>query len=105
MAESDTPHRGIPPSNDGLSAARVAFPQTVEDFEKDPRVAFSKLEDKYLLEDDDGSEWEFDERLKRRIPSPPREARAPSPYLTERALSLWLSGSSNPTREGGGKHS
>ncbi|KAK5020631.1 hypothetical protein LTR16_001199, partial [Cryomyces antarcticus] len=69
MAESDTPHRGIPPSNDGLSAARVAFPQTVEDFEKDPRVAFSKLEDKYLLEDDDGSEWEFDERLKRRIPS------------------------------------
>ncbi|KAI9840009.1 MAG: hypothetical protein M1819_000201 [Sarea resinae] len=60
---------GSPPLNSaGLSAARVAFPRTPEEFEGDPRVSFSKLETKWLLEEDDGQEYEFDEALKRWIP-------------------------------------
>jgi len=69
MAESLVPHRGIPPPHDGLSAARVVFPAEIEDFERDPRVSFSKLDRKWILEDDDNSEWEYDESLKRWIPS------------------------------------
>jgi len=69
MAESLGPYRGIPPPNDGLSAARVVFPSAIEDFDRDPRVSFSKLDSKWILEDDDGSEWEYDESLKRWIPS------------------------------------
>ncbi|KAL9086354.1 MAG: hypothetical protein Q9165_007140 [Trypethelium subeluteriae] len=59
MAASPGSPRGIPPPADGLSAARVAFPRTIYDFENDPRVSFSKLDNKYILEDDDGSEWEW----------------------------------------------
>lgn len=63
------PHRDMPPPHDGLSAARVAFPSDAEDFERDPRVSFSKLDSKWILEEDDGSEWEYDGSLKRWIPS------------------------------------
>lgn len=69
MANPDVPHRGIATPADGLSAARVAFPQSEEDFDNDPRVSFSRLENKHILEDDDGSEWEFDNVRKRWIPS------------------------------------
>lgn len=69
MAESEVPHRGAPPPNDALSAARVAFPQTPEDFDSDPRVSFSKLDSKWILEDDDGSEWEWNDVAKRWMPS------------------------------------
>lgn len=69
MADSLELHRGVPPRNDGFSAVRVVFPSSVEDFERDPRISFSKLDSKWILEDDDGSEWEFDESLKRWIPS------------------------------------
>ena len=69
MAQSDSPRRGFAPSDDALAAARPAFPQTPEDFEQDARVSFSKLENKWILEDDDGSEWEFNEALKRWMPS------------------------------------
>lgn len=47
----------------------VAFPKTPEDFETDPRVSYSKLDNKYILENDDGTEWEFDESLQKWIPS------------------------------------
>ncbi|KAF2842394.1 hypothetical protein M501DRAFT_1013738 [Patellaria atrata CBS 101060] len=66
--ESEIPHRGVAPPNDGMSAARVVFPHSPEDFENDARVSFSKLENKWLLEDDDGSEWEYNEALKKWIP-------------------------------------
>ncbi|KAJ9663803.1 hypothetical protein H2201_005524 [Coniosporium apollinis] len=55
--------------DDALSAARTAFPQTPEDFESDSRVSYSKLEQKWLLEDDDGSEWEFNEALAKWVPA------------------------------------
>ncbi|KAI9696566.1 MAG: hypothetical protein M1836_005585 [Candelina mexicana] len=57
-------------SNDNLppdSAAR-AFPQTPEDFDSDPRISFSKVSNKFVLEADDGSEYEYDDALKRWVP-------------------------------------
>ena len=52
-----------------MAAVRVAFPQTPEDFENDPRVSYSKLDDRWILEEDDGSEWEWDANGNRWIPS------------------------------------
>ena len=63
MAESSIPHRS------GSGSGGSDFPQTPEDFEADPRVAFSTVDRKWILENsEDGSEWEFDERLKRWVP-------------------------------------
>ncbi|KAI9819873.1 MAG: hypothetical protein M1827_006442 [Pycnora praestabilis] len=49
-------------------ATRAAFPQTPDEFDADPRVSFSKLDSKWILEDDDGGEFEYDEALKRWVP-------------------------------------
>ncbi len=49
-------------------ATRVAFPQAPEDFDNDPRVSFSQLDSKYILEDKDGSEWEYDDKRQKWIP-------------------------------------
>lgn len=68
MADPDVPHRGIAPPNDALSAVRVAFPQTEEDFEHDDRVSFSKVDNKWILEDVNG-EWEWLAAHKKWIPS------------------------------------
>ena len=56
-----------------------SFPQNVEDFESDPRVSFWKLDNKYILETEDGQEYEYDEKLKRwvqavRFPPIPEDA-------------------------------
>ena len=45
------------------------FPQDPHDFDSDPRISFSKLDDKFILETDDGQEYEFDTALKRWIPT------------------------------------
>ena len=58
-----------------------SFPKEVGEFDADPRVSFSKLDSKYILETDDGQEYEFDEKLKRWVPvvrSPPIQLRIPS---------------------------
>jgi len=68
MAQSDGPHRGFVPPDDAMSAVRVPFPQETEDLEQDPRVSFSRLDNRWILEDDDGSEWEFNEAFKKWIP-------------------------------------
>ncbi|KAK2858372.1 hypothetical protein FQN49_004803 [Arthroderma sp. PD_2] len=44
------------------------FPRP-EDFDTDPRVSFSKLDNKYILETDNGEEFTYDDALKRWIPS------------------------------------
>ncbi|KAI9801036.1 MAG: hypothetical protein M1825_003571 [Sarcosagium campestre] len=44
------------------------FPRTSEEFEADARVSFSKVDQKWILEADDGAEFEFDEALKRWLP-------------------------------------
>lgn len=47
---------------------RSSFPQFSEDFDADPRISFSKLDGKFVLEADDGQEYEFDDALKRWVP-------------------------------------
>lgn len=59
---------GSPPANGASSVSRIPFPQAPEDFPRDQRVSFSKLEQKWILEDDDSSEWEYDEARQRWIP-------------------------------------
>jgi len=56
----------VPGVADNLHAI---FPKTIDQFESDPRVSYSKLDNKWILEDDNGEEWEFDEAHKRWIPS------------------------------------
>ena len=46
-----------------------SFPQNPEDFDADPRISFSKLDSKFILEADDGQEFEFDDALKRWVPA------------------------------------
>ncbi|KAJ5987463.1 hypothetical protein N7451_011828 [Penicillium sp. IBT 35674x] len=41
------------------------FPLDPSDFDSDPRISFSKLDDKFILETDDGQEFVFDTALKR----------------------------------------
>ena len=45
-----------------------SFPQNPEEFDGDPRVSYSKIDQKFILEADDGQEYEFDDALKRWIP-------------------------------------
>ena len=44
------------------------FPQNPEEFDADSRVSFSKLANKFILEADNGEEFEFDDALKRWVP-------------------------------------
>jgi hypothetical protein len=52
------------PTESGLSG----FPQSPSEFDADPRVAFSKVDEKFLLEAEDGAEFEWDGALRRWIP-------------------------------------
>ncbi|KAI9676254.1 MAG: hypothetical protein M1829_003083 [Trizodia sp. TS-e1964] len=45
-----------------------SFPQTPEEFSADPRISFSKVEQKWLLETADGSEYEYDTAFARWLP-------------------------------------
>ncbi|MCJ1314297.1 hypothetical protein MMC25_007977 [Agyrium rufum] len=47
---------------------KSSFPQNPEEFDSDPRVSFSKLDSKFILETDDGQEYEYDDGLKRWVP-------------------------------------
>ncbi|KAL2165264.1 hypothetical protein VTH06DRAFT_561 [Thermothelomyces fergusii] len=44
------------------------FPTNPEEFDQDERISFSKLDNKYIAVQDDGTEYEFDEGLRRWIP-------------------------------------
>ena len=46
-------------------AVRAPFPQHPEQFDADDRISFSKLSNKFILEAEDGQEYEFDDSLKR----------------------------------------
>ncbi|KKK17135.1 nuclear mRNA splicing factor-associated protein [Aspergillus rambellii] len=45
------------------------FPMDPSEFDSDPRISFSKLDDKFILETDDGHEYSYDSVLKRWIPT------------------------------------
>ena len=55
-------------SSHSPEAPLSTFPKNPEDFDADPRVSFSKLDNKFILEADDGQEYEFDDALKRWVP-------------------------------------
>ncbi|KAG0649719.1 Splicing factor U2AF-associated 2 [Hyphodiscus hymeniophilus] len=46
----------------------IPFPTDPSEFDSDTRISFSKLDSKFLLVQEDGTEFEFDEALKRWIP-------------------------------------
>ena len=45
--------------------SRTPFPQNPEEFDADDRVSFSKVSNKFILEAEDGQEYEYDDSLKR----------------------------------------
>jgi HIV Tat-specific factor 1 len=44
------------------------FPTNPEDFDSDERISFSKLDNKFIAVQDDGTEYEFDTDLRRWVP-------------------------------------
>ena len=54
--------------SDSAAPIRSALPTNPEEFDADPRISFSKLDKKFILETDDGQEYEFDDGLKRWVP-------------------------------------
>lgn len=46
----------------------AGFPQSPSEFDRDPRISFSKLEEKWILETDEGTEYEYVVGLKRWVP-------------------------------------
>jgi len=40
-------------------ANREPFPTEPEDFDADPRISFSRISSTYVLEDENGDEWEW----------------------------------------------
>lgn len=48
--------------------AAAAFPTDPSTFDSDDRISFSQLDGKFLLVQEDGSEYEFDNAIKRWIP-------------------------------------
>lgn len=53
---------------EGQQAEYWTFPTDIEEFDKDERISFSKLDNKYIAVQDDGTEYEFDAGLKRWLP-------------------------------------
>ncbi|KAI1096254.1 hypothetical protein F5B19DRAFT_438477 [Rostrohypoxylon terebratum] len=53
---------------DPQPAPGLTFPTNPQEFEHDERISFSKLDNKYIAVQDDGSEFEWDSQLKRWIP-------------------------------------
>lgn len=48
--------------------APPGFPLSPSEFDADPRIAFSKVNEKFLLETEEGAEFEWDGALRRWIP-------------------------------------
>ncbi|WEW55831.1 hypothetical protein PRK78_001264 [Emydomyces testavorans] len=58
-----------PPNLLADSAIRSSFPLDPTEFDSDPRISFSKLDDKFILETEDGEEYLYDTILKRWVHS------------------------------------
>ena len=56
---------GTPPAD---QATRAPLPNDPETFDADERISFSKLSNTFLLEAEDGQEFEWDSALKRWVP-------------------------------------
>lgn len=53
------------PDLDKDPADAPAFPQDPAEFDSDPRISFSMLDNKFILETEDGQEFEYDTGIKR----------------------------------------
>ena len=53
---------------DAPQATRAPLPTDPATFDADERVSFSKLSDKFILEAEDGQEFEWEPALKRWVP-------------------------------------
>lgn len=49
----------------GALPERAPFPANPEEFDADDRISFSKLENRFILEAENGQEYEYDNELKR----------------------------------------
>ncbi|KEF52735.1 uncharacterized protein A1O9_11152 [Exophiala aquamarina CBS 119918] len=58
MADDERPNEGV----------QTGFPQSPSAFDADERISFSRLDNKFLLETEDGNEFEWDTALRRWIP-------------------------------------
>jgi len=69
-------HHNLPQHNNTIAMATIqsaeavgsSFPTNVEEFDSDDRISFSTLDNKFLLVQADGTEFEFDRAIKRWIP-------------------------------------
>lgn len=52
-------------TQDHSPPSHSSFPTDPAEFDADDRISYSKLDNKFLLVQDDGTEFEFDEALKR----------------------------------------
>jgi HIV Tat-specific factor 1 len=52
-----------------MAAPSLSFPVNPDEFDSDDRISFSKLDNKHIAVQDDGTEFEFDAQLKRWIPT------------------------------------
>lgn len=55
-------------SQEAHVAEVFTFPTDVNEFDKDERISYSKLDNKYIAVQDDGTEYEFDKELRRWVP-------------------------------------
>jgi HIV Tat-specific factor 1 len=51
-----------------MATNRAPFPNDPEDFGSDTRISFSKTVDNYVLEDENGEEWEWFPRTSKWVP-------------------------------------
>jgi HIV Tat-specific factor 1 len=50
------------------ASIELSFPTDEADFDDDERISFSKLDNKYIAVHDDGTEFEFDQQMRRWLP-------------------------------------
>lgn len=55
-------------TQDHSPPSHSSFPTDPAEFDADDRISYSKLDNKFLLVQDDGTEFEFDDALKRWVP-------------------------------------
>lgn len=72
------------PSPDNGAGPARNFPTDPSEFDCDPRISFSKLDDKFILETDDGQEFVYDSAIKRWVHQVWLPARASLPAQTLR---------------------
>jgi HIV Tat-specific factor 1 len=51
-----------------MATNRAPFPSNPDDFASDTRISFSKTANNYILEDENGEEWEWSSRHSKWVP-------------------------------------